>query len=343
MQLTEENKNIMWNNFDELALLLGMERKKDETNIKLRNRIVNRVDGDSTKEGISDWIRTAVNLVDIYEEDVPTKVTGRQVFYSQNTPLSEIVYNRLNNPDLDYAFPVIIDNSSEEVYDDWHLPAIDELTAIYNAWDSDSINFPGYSADDWQDFADEFYWTSTEYDTDDAGLRDFSSGAVAYLRKGGDYYVRAVRRSQSIPTGCAYIPFSGEYLWIYPEDSGQYEWGVVGEDVPGAESTTNGEQNTADIVAAYPSGNYAVNVCVDLEIIEEVVFTYNSTESNEFFSKDYFTSSGDKEWIIYKSVDETYTNIFLASYYPTNIEFRYQTLIDDEVYNVIEAPELPGE
>ena len=56
----------IFNAFDEKALLVGLERKEDETNIDLHNRIVNRVGGDSTKEGISDWILDAFDVNTVY-------------------------------------------------------------------------------------------------------------------------------------------------------------------------------------------------------------------------------------------------------------------------------------
>ena len=69
-------------------------------------------------------------------------------------------------------------------YNDWYLPSIDELKKLQS-----KKNIIG-------GFADEFYWSSTEfndYDGDDALALNFADGSEGELSRLDTYKVRAVR------------------------------------------------------------------------------------------------------------------------------------------------------
>jgi hypothetical protein len=78
----------------------------------------------------------------------------------------------------------ICDNYSVNSYSDWFLPSIDELQIIY---DNRVVLNVGNSAG-----TSPFYWSSTEYNANNA--RGFSfSGVAAYSAKNNLYSVLAVR------------------------------------------------------------------------------------------------------------------------------------------------------
>ena len=68
-------------------------------------------------------------------------------------------------------------------YDDWYLPSKDELNKLY-------LNRVAVGG-----FVDEFYWSSTEYNTTDAWVQFFFNGNQSNLVKDWtmDMHVRAVR------------------------------------------------------------------------------------------------------------------------------------------------------
>ena len=106
----------IFNAFDEKALLVGLERQENESNIDLHNRIVNRVTGNSTNEGLADWILDAFNTDDAYPSGVLNDVTTRYVFYSTRTPLSLSEYTKLKDPELPYQYPSIKDYDADMTY-----------------------------------------------------------------------------------------------------------------------------------------------------------------------------------------------------------------------------------
>jgi len=66
-------------------------------------------------------------------------------------------------------------------YTDWRLPTIYELNLMYNQKDQ----IGGFST--------AIYWSSTEYDSDHAWGKSFSSGVQVYYAKDGKAWVRAIR------------------------------------------------------------------------------------------------------------------------------------------------------
>ena len=88
----------------------------------------------------------------------------------------------------------VSDNSGSMSWDDaiiackklgagWRLPTKDELNMIYK------------NKEEIRGFANYYYWSSTENDTNDAWSQDFGSGYQSNFSKYGSIYVRAVRAS----------------------------------------------------------------------------------------------------------------------------------------------------
>ena len=65
----------------------------------------------------------------------------------------------------------------------WRLPTKDELNMLYK------------NKKEIGDFAINFYWSSTEFEFNNAWKQGFIYGTQYYASKTNDYYVRAVRAS----------------------------------------------------------------------------------------------------------------------------------------------------
>jgi hypothetical protein len=68
-------------------------------------------------------------------------------------------------------------------YSDWFLPSKDELNLMYQ-----NLNQAGLGS-----FANDWYWSSTENNSSNAWLQNFSDGGQVSGSKGANKYVRAVR------------------------------------------------------------------------------------------------------------------------------------------------------
>jgi len=73
--------------------------------------------------------------------------------------------------------------TTEGVYSDWFLPSKDELNLMY-----ENLKVAGVGG-----FADNYFWSSSEYGTLDAWYQDFYDGAQGEDYKYATYRVRAVR------------------------------------------------------------------------------------------------------------------------------------------------------
>jgi len=82
----------------------------------------------------------------------------------------------------DYAAKVCADLDSKG-FDDWYLPARDELNALYDQ----QATLPG--------FEPLWYWSSTEEDKDKAFIQNFADGFAHAISKGLLGRVRCVRRN----------------------------------------------------------------------------------------------------------------------------------------------------
>ena len=68
-------------------------------------------------------------------------------------------------------------------HDDWYLPSKDELDQMYK-----NLKKKGLGG-----FASEWYWSSSEYDSDSAWCQNFDNGRQSNIYRGDDLRVRAVR------------------------------------------------------------------------------------------------------------------------------------------------------
>ena len=76
--------------------------------------------------------------------------------------------------------------------DDWFLPAIDQLETMYNQWDGETLDKGDFEEEGWEDFASDYYWSSTEGGSNIAYFVDFDGGFVGGTSKTGNIYVRCV-------------------------------------------------------------------------------------------------------------------------------------------------------
>ena len=75
-------------------------------------------------------------------------------------------------------------------YTDWFLPSKDELNKMYT--NRATINTTA-AANSGSDFANNYYWSSSEIDNYFAWFQNFNNGAQSYFNKDPTYDVRAVR------------------------------------------------------------------------------------------------------------------------------------------------------
>jgi hypothetical protein len=73
---------------------------------------------------------------------------------------------------------------------DWDLPSKDELNELYV--NLTAIN-AGISESGGEPISNNFYWSSTEFDSNNAWYQDFGFGSQSNFSKNYTYYVRAVR------------------------------------------------------------------------------------------------------------------------------------------------------
>lgn len=66
-------------------------------------------------------------------------------------------------------------------FSDWYMPSIDEVSLMYAVKDS----LPALAAGR--------YWSSTQVNSDQAQIRDFTTGEILFMPKSSGRYVRAVR------------------------------------------------------------------------------------------------------------------------------------------------------
>jgi len=89
--------------------------------------------------------------------------------------------------DIPYAAKLCLDYSVGEggyVFDDWFLPSRDELAQLYATQDKTH----------WWGFAEDYYWTSSEYSAKSAWSQHFTTGEQTGTYKSYQRLVRPVRR-----------------------------------------------------------------------------------------------------------------------------------------------------
>jgi hypothetical protein len=86
---------------------------------------------------------------------------------------------------------VLCNSSTNNGKSDWYLPALDELSKIWqNRWDIAQ----GIATASGTQLESDYYWSSTEYDGDGAWGFYFANGNASLSRKTNPYYVRGVRK-----------------------------------------------------------------------------------------------------------------------------------------------------
>jgi hypothetical protein len=103
----------VWNQYDEMGLLVGIPRIPGEGNATYRYRLLNHSQFDSTKQGLSDYISSS-----LLQREV--NVTERLVFTSLRVPLSYFIYKTIGSTDS-YISPSIIIGANT-----WTIEASDD-------------------------------------------------------------------------------------------------------------------------------------------------------------------------------------------------------------------------
>jgi hypothetical protein len=100
-------------------------------------------------------------------------------------------YNTLQAEDC--TGPKICADLSYGGYDDWYLPAKDQLKAVYDWHAANNISKGGYDGEGWENFVADIYWSSTEVGSDFAWGVFFDGGFVYGYGKDLSVRVRCVR------------------------------------------------------------------------------------------------------------------------------------------------------
>ena len=144
----------IWNQFDEMALLAGLDRIPGETNEQLRRRILNHKKYDSTDQGLLNYISEAL-LTTSYN------VIRKKEFFSQRQPLSFSQYQAISEPSADYYSPRVTVGGTT-----WILaPTSSEQT--------DSVTSDGITWSLWKqpDGSYDRIWTTDIVPTGDVSLK----------------------------------------------------------------------------------------------------------------------------------------------------------------------------
>jgi Protein of unknown function (DUF1566) len=167
----------------------------------------------------------------------------------------------------------ICDNFSNNGFNDWFLPSKDELYQLY----LQKIYFESIES--------SAYWSSSQYNDNDAWTQDFSTGGQSHANKGGTSHVRAVRKffliGDSFEGGkIFYVDGTGQHgLIAAPSDQSTGAWGCEGTPI-GTTGTAigTGQANTTAIM----------NLCSDPSIAAWTCHNYNGGSYTDWFlpSKD---------------------------------------------------------
>ena len=94
----------------------------------------------------------------------------------------------------------VCENLEAYGYDNWYLPAKDQLAAIWNACTSTKSNAcmnaainKGDYTEEWSNIVNSSYWSSTEYGADVAYFISMDYGGILNVYKTASNYVRCVR------------------------------------------------------------------------------------------------------------------------------------------------------
>jgi uncharacterized protein (TIGR02145 family) len=218
----------------------------------------------------------AVVSVNLYGSASPDTPEDSQIQdYDGNIYSSVIIGNQEwmvgNLKTTTYADGTPINNITEDAFDDWFLPSIGELNAMYTELHAHSVG----------GFNDALYWSSTEDSATGASWILFTTGAnYADALKLNTSSIRACRKFTSVspsyslrdigPAGGLIFWKSGnDYLEAAPSDqSASHEWSNIQNQFIGTTSAAigSGQANTTAIIGQVGHTNSAAKICDDLAI-----------------------------------------------------------------------------
>ena len=129
------------------------------------------------------WSNIASTLIGITAQSDWDGLGNSNAIVSQNGHTSSAAMLCIDYTNADYG---------TGVYNDWYLPAIDQLSLLYNAKYQVHKTLDSDGNSSTTALIKESYWTSTEYSDNDAIISDYSLD-IWPNNKTGDYAVRAVR------------------------------------------------------------------------------------------------------------------------------------------------------
>lgn len=165
----------IWNQFDEMALLAGLERIPGESNEQLRRRIINHKKYDSTDQGLLNHISEAL-LTTSYN------VVKKKEFFSLRQPLSFAAYQNIPEATADYYPPRVTVGGTTWIIAPTSNEQKDSVTAegvTWNLWKQPDGSF-------------DRVWTTSVVPSSDVELR------YQWMDEGGELHL--VHESSKILT-----------------------------------------------------------------------------------------------------------------------------------------------
>lgn len=120
-------RRAIWNVFDNFGLLVGIERKPNESNLDYHIRLIAEKKYNSTKQGIVNWLSDSF-AADKYNVD------SKYIFYSLFPPLTEHSYNKIKDPEIDYYAPRVIADGIEYIITAGNDEEVDTGTVGSISW-----------------------------------------------------------------------------------------------------------------------------------------------------------------------------------------------------------------
>jgi hypothetical protein len=135
----------LWNSWDDIALIKGIYRRPNESNIVFRSRFLSAHDYDSTKQGMINW------LCDSFDIDKFT-VVDKTIFYSKYTPLSYVSYLKLDSDETYLPPQVIADDITYTFPQDEYN--IGDVPIEFDGFDSTGEDYKYYCSNERTDIYD---------------------------------------------------------------------------------------------------------------------------------------------------------------------------------------------
>lgn len=209
-------------------------------------------------------------------------VTGYQNLNVGNV-LSEVLFGLSNSTNYYYRLRTYSNSGTsinsnvaslktKTIYDNWFLPSMDELSAMYN-----ELKVYGVG-----NFSQQYYWSSSEASVNASWFIKYLDGSVSFALKTAftNYYVRACRAFTSTTSyslrdigpagGYVFWKSGNNYMEAAPSDqSNGYIWSNINGQLIGTTGTTigTGQANTTAIINQVGHTNSAAKLCDDLIVI----------------------------------------------------------------------------